>query len=77
MEHRDLLPCSPKPLQWARLTRIIELVDPYYLWSSSDPSSLRDALEPLPYEFTVEARQARRRSLKEREDAAKEADRHA
>lgn len=73
MEHRDLLPSSPKPLQWARLRRIIELMDPYYLWSSNDPSSLADVLEQLPYEFTVEVRQARRQSLKEREDAAKKA----
>jgi hypothetical protein len=77
LEHRDLLLSSLKPVQWARLTKIIELVDPYFLWSSSDPSSLEDALEQLPYEFTVEARQARRRNLKEREDLAKKADRDA
>lgn len=77
MEHRDLLPSSPKPLQWARLTRIIELMDPYYLWSSGDPSCLAHALEQLPYEFTIEARQARRRILKERDDAAKKADRNS
>jgi hypothetical protein len=77
LEHQDLLLSSPKPLQWVRLTKIIELIDPYFIWSASDPSSLRSTLEHLPFEFTVEARQVRQKHLKEREDAAKKGDRDA
>ncbi|CAN7618081.1 hypothetical protein [Rhizobium sp. LjRoot254] len=40
MERRALLMTSPKPLQWARLLAIIELVDPFFLWSRADPSNL-------------------------------------
>ena len=75
IEHRELLPSSPKPLQWARLTRMVELIDPHYLWSAADPASIADALDQLPYEFTVEARQLHRRHLKKWEDKAKMADR--
>jgi hypothetical protein len=74
MVHRALLISSPKPLQWARLSTIIELVDPFYLWSRDDPANLKEIFDILPFEFIDEARQVRRRQLKEREDAAQKAD---
>lgn len=77
IEHRELLPSSPKPLQWARLTKIIELIDPHYLWSATDPASIVDALDQLPFEFTVEARQVHRQRMKKWEDKAKRADRES
>jgi hypothetical protein len=74
MEHRALLMSSPKPLQWARLLAIIELVDPFFLWSRDDPSNLGDVLDALPFEFFDEADQVRKQQLKQREDAARKAD---
>lgn len=74
LSHRDLLSQSPKPLQWARLAKIMEVVDPYYLWARNDPASLRPVFDALPYEFVVEARQLRSRLLKDRENAASNAD---
>jgi hypothetical protein len=74
MEHRALIMTSPKPLQWARLLTITELVDPFFLWSRHDPSSLGDVFDALPYEFFDEAGRVRRQQLKQREDAAKKAD---
>ncbi|WP_349963026.1 hypothetical protein [Rhizobium sp. ZPR3] len=74
MEHRALLLTSPKPLQWARLLAIIELVDPFFLWSRDDPSNLGDVFDVLPFEFFHEAGQVRKQQLKQREDAAKKAD---
>ncbi|TWH78858.1 hypothetical protein IQ25_04140 [Novosphingobium taihuense] len=74
MAHRDLIPASPKPLQWARLKKMMELVDPYFLWVSRDPASLESVLDELPHEFLVDARKRRERLLKEREDIAKKAD---
>ncbi|RRH96922.1 hypothetical protein EH240_21800 [Mesorhizobium tamadayense] len=72
--HRGRLLDSPKPIQWARLVKIMEIVDPYYLWARNDPVSLKDVFEALPYEFVVEARQLRSRLLKDRENAASRAD---
>ncbi|MER9390193.1 hypothetical protein [Mesorhizobium sp. M0435] len=69
--HRDRLLDSPKPIQWARLVKIMEIVDPYYLWARNDPVSLKGVFETLPYEFVVEARQLRTRLLKDRENAAR------
>ena len=75
MSHQDLIATSPKPLQWARLTKVMELVDPYFLWARRDPASLEAIFDALPHEFLVDARKRRERLLKEREDAAKKADR--
>ena len=75
MSHRDLIATSPKPLHWARLTKVMELVDPYFLWARRDPASLEAIFDALPHEFLVDARKRRERLLKEREDAAKKADR--
>ncbi|OBP78946.1 hypothetical protein [Mesorhizobium loti] len=72
--HRGRLLDSPKPIQWARLVKIIEIVDPYYLWPRNDPVSLKEVFEVLPYEFVVEARQLRSRLLKDRKNAASRAD---
>jgi hypothetical protein len=74
MEHRALLMTSPKPLQWARLLAIIELVDPFFLWSRDDPSNLGEILGSLPFEFLDEADRVRKQQLKQREDAARKAD---
>jgi hypothetical protein len=74
MEHRALLLSSPKPLQWARILTITELVDPFFLWSRGDPSNLGDIFDALPFEFFDEAGQVRKQQLKQREDAAKKAD---
>ncbi|WP_172705169.1 hypothetical protein [Sphingomonas sp. LH128] len=74
MEHRALIRTSPKPLQWARLLTIFELVDPFFLWSRDDPSNLGDVLEALPFEFLDEAGQVRGQQLKQRGDAARKAD---
>jgi hypothetical protein len=74
MEHRALLMTSPKPLQWARLLTIFELVDPFFLWSRDDPSNLEDVFDTLPFEFFREASQVRKQQLKQREDATKKAD---
>ncbi|WP_157136845.1 hypothetical protein [Sphingomonas sp. PAMC 26617] len=74
MVHRELLMSSPKPLQWARLSTIIELVDPFFLWSREDPTNLKEIFDTLPYEFLDEARDMRKRQLKAREDAALKAD---
>ncbi|MDX8522077.1 hypothetical protein [Mesorhizobium dulcispinae] len=76
LSHRDLMLESDKPLQWARMMRIMEMVDPYYLWARNDPASLKDLLELLPYEFVAEARQLRTRLLRDRENAAAHADRN-
>jgi hypothetical protein len=75
MAHRDLIPASPKPLQWARLRKVMELVDPFFLWVRRDPASLETMFEALPHEFLVDARKRRERLLMEREDIAKKADR--
>ncbi|TSE13539.1 hypothetical protein C1D09_003425 [Mesorhizobium intechi] len=75
LAHRDLISESPKPLQWARLATIMEIVDPYYLWACNDPASLGSTFDALPHEFLVEARQLRSRLLKDRENAASKADR--
>ena len=74
MERRVLLMTSPKPLQWARLLAIIELVDPFFLWSPADPSNLGYVFDALPFEFFDEAGQVRNQQLKQREDATKKAD---
>ncbi len=76
MAHVALIPGSPKPLQWARLAKVIELVDPYFLWSATDAASLGALLGTLPHEFIVDARKRREQGLKKREDAAKKADRN-
>jgi hypothetical protein len=72
--HRDLLLSSPKALQWARLSTIHELVDPFYLWARDDPANLREVFDALPFEFLDEGRQLRKKQLKQREDAAGKAD---
>jgi hypothetical protein len=72
--HRDLLSSSPKPLQWARLSTIIEVADPFYLSARDDAANLKEAFEILPFEFLDEAHQLRKKQLKQREDAAAEAD---
>ena len=72
--HRNLLLSSPKPLQWARLSTIFELVDPFYLWARDDPANLREVFDALPFEFLVEGRQLSNKQLKQREDAAAKAD---
>ena len=74
MAHRDLLLSSAKPLQWARLKKVMELVDPFFLWAIGDPASLESTFDALPHEFLVEARKRRERLLKKREDIAKKAD---
>lgn len=74
MAHRDLLLSSPKPLQWARLLTILELVDPFYLWARDDPANLREAFDALPFEFLHEGRELGKKQLKRREDAAAKAD---
>jgi hypothetical protein len=74
LSHRDRLLDSPKPLRWARLVKIMEVVDPYYLWARNDLASLKDLFDVLPHEFIVEARQLRTRLLKDRENAASKAD---
>lgn len=73
LAHRELIPSSTKPLQWARLSTIFDLVDPFFLWSSTDPASLEDTFAVLPEEFLVEARQQRQKRLKDREAAAAKA----
>ncbi|MER8517533.1 hypothetical protein NKH47_32105 [Mesorhizobium sp. M1060] len=72
--HRDLLLSSPKPLQWAKVSTILELVDPFYLWARDDPANLREVLDALPFEFLEEGRQLRKKQLKQREDSAAKAD---
>ncbi|QGX80533.1 hypothetical protein EB234_29605 [Mesorhizobium japonicum R7A] len=74
MAHRDLLLSSPKPLQWARLLTILELVDPFYLWARDDPANLSEVFDALPFEFLHEGRQLGKKQLKRREDAAAKAD---
>lgn len=74
LAHRSLIQSSTKPLQWARLSTIFDLVDPFFLWSSTDPASLEDTFNGLPEEFLVEARQQRQKRLKECEDVAAKAD---
>lgn len=72
--HRDLLLSSPKPRQWARLSTILELADPFYLWARDDPANLRQVFDALPFEFLHEGCQLRKKQLKQREDAAAKAD---
>ena len=72
--HRDLLLSSPKPLQWARLSTILELADPFYLWARNDPANLSEVFDALPFEFFVEGHQLRKKQLKQREDKAATAD---
>lgn len=74
MVHLSVLMSSPKPLQWARLSTIIELVDPFYLWSREDPANLKEIFDALPFEFLDAARDMRKRQLKVREDGASKAD---
>lgn len=75
MAHLRAMDGSPKPVKWARLSTIFECVDPYFLWSRSDPASLRAFLDAHPTEFTVEARQLLSRRQKALDDEAKKADR--
>lgn len=72
--HRDLMISSPKPLQWARLSTILELADPFYLWDRDDPANLGEVFDALPFEFLDEGHQLRKKQLKRREDAAAKAD---
>ncbi|WP_438748243.1 hypothetical protein [Pararhizobium sp. O133] len=74
MKHRDLISCSPKHLQWARMLTIFELVDPFYLWHRNDPANLKSLFDALPSEFFHEAKQLRQKRLKQVEDAAAKAD---
>lgn len=74
MAQRELIAVSPKPVQWARLQRVLELVDPYFLWSRTDPTSLEGVFALLPHEFFVDAQQRRKRLLRERENAAERQD---
>ena len=75
MTHRDALLSSSKPQQWARLSTIFELADPFYLWARDDPTSLGEAFDALPYEFLAEARQLYKKQIKQRDDAAANSDR--
>ncbi len=72
--HRDLLLSSPKSLQWARLSTIFELTDPFYLWAQNDPANLREVFDELPFEFLDEGRRLRKKQLRQREDKAASAD---
>lgn len=77
MEQIAMVSGSPKPMQWALLSTIIENVDPVYLWSRSDPASLGTVLAELPHEFFSELENTRSRARKAREDAAKKEDRRS
>ncbi len=74
MMHRERLMSSPKPLQWARLSTIMELVDPLFLWSREDPANLKVIFDTPPFEFLDEAREIRKRQLKKQGNAPKKAD---
>ena len=72
--HRDLILSSPKMQQWARLSTIFDIVDPFYLWARYDPTSLEQVFDELDCEFLSAARQMRTKALKIREDEAKKQD---
>lgn len=74
LAHRDLIRSSPKPLRWARLSTIFDIVDPFYLWARDDPASLEQVFGELDYEFLSAARQMRIKALKVREEEAKKQD---
>lgn len=73
--HLEAMKASAKPLQWARMQTMFECVDPYFLWSQTDPMSLGELLDTFPPEFLVEARQLHRRRTKKVADNLRKADR--
>ena len=75
-QHLKVMAASVKPQQWARMQTIFECVDPYFLWSRTDPMSLGELLDSLPPEFFVEARQLHRQRSKKVSDELKKADRN-
>lgn len=75
--HLKAMDSSAKSLRWARLQTIFECVDPYFLWSRSDPMSLGELMNTLPPEFSVEARQLHRQRTKKVADELQKADRDA
>jgi hypothetical protein len=72
--HLEALPTSAKPLQWARMQTVFELVDPRFVWTMGDQLSLGPFLEGAPYEFWVEARRLHEKHKKSVADAEKKAD---
>ncbi len=77
MGHLAAMPASSKPLRWARLQTIFDLVDPHLLWGREDPISLQSFINENPVEFLLEARQLRDRRGKVIEDEARKADKKA
>lgn len=73
--HLGAMGSSAKPLQWARLQTVFECVDPYFLWSRSDPMGLGKLMDTLPPEFSVEARQLHRQRTKKVADELEKTDR--
>ncbi|NML06781.1 hypothetical protein [Sphingomonas sp. G-3-2-10] len=65
---------SSKPLRWARLQTVFDLVDPHLLWNRDDPTSLQPFISDSPVEFLLEARNLRDRRSKAIEDEARKAD---
>jgi len=74
-EHLSAVPNSSKPLKWARIQTIFECVDPYFLWSKSDPMSLGALLDAELPEMIVEARHLHRQRSKKVADDSKKLDR--
>lgn len=72
--HLEAMVTSSKPLQWARMLTIFDLVDPRFLWTRGDPLSFGPFLEDAPYEFWVEARRLHQKREKTVGDGEKKAD---
>lgn len=65
---------KPEAINGPRLLTIIELVIPSVLMSRDNTSNVRDAFDALAFEFFDVAGQGRNQYAKQREDAAKKAD---
>ena len=74
MEHLRVMQTCSKASRWARLQTVFECADPDFLWSATDPASLKDFLDANPPEFEVEARQLLDRRTKALDDEARKAD---
>ena len=74
MDHLRAMASSPKPLKWARLQTVFEIVDPRFLWSRDDPASLSPFLDASEYEFFVESQKLYDKRAKAMADTEKKAD---